>query len=56
MLEYLTLGEFVVATLMGLAAVSAFAWGIASGALADVERTKYQVLEREEEARERRTL
>ncbi len=56
MLEYLTLGEFVVATLMGLAAVSAFVWGVASGALDDVERAKHQVLEREEEACERRAF
>jgi nitrogen fixation-related uncharacterized protein len=47
MLEYLTLGEFLVALLMGLAALSAFVWGAASGALGQVEATKYQVLRRE---------
>ncbi len=49
MLELLTLGEFVVAVLMGLAAVSACVWALASGALADVEATKHQVLDREQE-------
>lgn len=44
MVAYLTLGEFIVALLMGLAAVSAFLWGIASGAFRDVEAIKYQVL------------
>jgi len=46
-LELLTLGQFTVALLMGLAALCAFFWAIASGALADVERTKYQVLRAE---------
>ena len=45
MLEYLTLGQFVVAVLMGLAALCAFVWGAASGALSEVERVKYRVLE-----------
>lgn len=53
MLEYLALGEFVVAALMGLAAASAFVWALASGALADVEAIKHQVLRREADARER---
>ena len=44
MLEYLTLGEFVVAVLMGLAALSAFIWAAVSGAFRDVEAIKYQVL------------
>lgn len=44
MLEYLTLGEFVVAVLMGLAALCAFVWGAASGALDDVEGVKHRVL------------
>jgi cbb3-type cytochrome oxidase maturation protein len=44
MLEYLTLGEFVVAVLMGLAALCAFIWGAASGAFRNVEAIKYQVL------------
>ena len=44
MLEYLTLGEFVVAALMALAAVCAFVWGIATGAFRDVESVKHDVL------------
>ena len=44
MLEYLTLGQFVVAVLMGLAALCAFVWGSASGAFSDVEAVKHQVL------------
>jgi cbb3-type cytochrome oxidase maturation protein len=47
MLEFLTLGEFVVATLMGLAALCAFVWGAASGALSDAEATRHQVLRAE---------
>ena len=49
MLEYLTLGQFVVAVLMGLAALCAFLWGAASGALSDVEAVKHQVLRVEEQ-------
>jgi len=45
MLEHLTLGEFVVALLMGLAALSAFVGGAVSGAFRDVEAIKYQVLD-----------
>ena len=52
MLEYLTLGQFVVAVLMGLAALCAFVWGAASGAFSDVETVKYRVLEIEEETHE----
>lgn len=48
MLEHLTLGEFVVAVLMGLAALSAFVWAAASGALRDVEASKHIVLQVEE--------
>jgi cbb3-type cytochrome oxidase maturation protein len=44
MLEYLTLGEFVVAALMAVAALCAFVWGVASGALRDVEDVKHEVL------------
>ena len=44
MLEYLTLGEFVVAALMAVAALCAFVWGIASGAFTDVEGVKHDVL------------
>jgi hypothetical protein len=44
MLEYLTLGEFVVASLMTVAALCAFVWGIASGAFRNVEDVKHDVL------------
>jgi len=47
MLEFLTLGELIVALLMGLAALCAFVWGAASGALSDVEAAKHQVLRAE---------
>jgi cbb3-type cytochrome oxidase maturation protein len=50
MLEYLTLGEFVVAVLMGLAALCAFVWGAASGAFENVEAIKDQVLRAEGDA------
>jgi cbb3-type cytochrome oxidase maturation protein len=53
MLEYLTLGELIVALLMGLAALSAFVWAAASGAMRDVEAVKYRVLEVEEASDER---
>ena len=48
MIEYLTLGEFVVAALMAIAALCAFAWGVASGAFRDVEGVKHDVLRVEE--------
>ncbi len=53
MLEYLTLGEFVVAVLMGAAGLCAFLWGVASGAFSDVEGVKRRVvdIEREHDAR-----
>jgi cbb3-type cytochrome oxidase maturation protein len=54
MLEYLTLGELVVALLMGLAALCAFAWGAASGAFRDVESIKHQVLRAEADEHGRR--
>ncbi len=54
MLEYLTFGEFVVASLMGLAALGAFLWAVASGAFRDVEAIKHQVLRLEEEDHDRR--
>lgn len=54
MLEYLTLGEFVVAALMALAALSAFVWALASGAFGDVEEVKHQVLRVEGVGHERR--
>jgi cbb3-type cytochrome oxidase maturation protein len=44
MLEYLTLGEFVVAALMAVAALCAFVWGVATGAFRDVEAVKHDVL------------
>ena len=47
MLEFLTLGEFAVATLMGLAALCAFVWGATSGALSDTEASRRQVLRAE---------
>jgi cbb3-type cytochrome oxidase maturation protein len=52
MLEHLTLGQFVVALLMGLAALSAFIWGATSGAFRDVEEIKYQVLRLEDDRHE----
>jgi len=48
--EYLTLAEFVVAALMALAALSAFVWGMATGAFDDVERVKHDVIRVEEAA------
>ncbi|HXU87721.1 MAG TPA: hypothetical protein VFQ62_02635 [Methylomirabilota bacterium] len=47
MIEYLTAGEFAVATLMGLAALCAFVWGAASGALSGSEASRHQVLRAE---------
>ena len=47
MIDYLTLGEFAVALLMGLAAVCAFLWGATSGALSDAEASRRQVLRAE---------
>jgi cbb3-type cytochrome oxidase maturation protein len=44
MIEHLTLGAFVVALLMSLAAVCAFLWGVTSGAFRGGERIKHQVL------------
>ena len=49
MLEFLTLGELLVASLMGLAALCAFVWGVTSGALGDVENARHQVLRAEGE-------
>jgi len=54
MLELLTLGEFVVASLMGLAALSLFIWAVACGAFRNVEAIKYQVLRLEGEDHDRR--
>ena len=50
MLEHLTLGEFVVAALMAVAALCAFVWGVASGAFRDVEGVKHEVLRVERDA------
>ena len=47
MIEQLTLGEFVVALAMSLAALCAFCWGAASGAFRGVESIKHQVLRAE---------
>ena len=52
MIEYLTLGEFVVAALMAIAALCAFAWGMASGAFRDVEGVKHEVLRVEQDPRD----
>ncbi len=49
MLEHLTLGQFVVAALMALAALCAFVWGVASGALRNVEGVKHDVLRVEDD-------
>lgn len=49
MLEYLTLGEFLVAALMALAALCAFVWGMATGAFHDVEGVKHDVLKVEDD-------
>ncbi len=46
-LHYLILGQFVVATLMGLGALCLFLWAVASDLLRDVEPVKYQVLDSE---------
>jgi hypothetical protein len=51
-LEYLTLGEFLVAFLMSLAALCAFVWGAATGAFRGVESIKHQVLQVEGLTRE----
>ena len=48
-MQYLTLGEFAVALLMGLAALSAFVWAVASGAFRNIEAVKHQVLRLEAE-------
>jgi hypothetical protein len=46
-LHYLIAGQFVVATLMGLAALCLFVWAAAAGLLRDVESAKYQPLDSE---------
>jgi len=52
---YLTVGEFLVALLMSLAALSALVCAAASGAFRNVEAIKHRVLELEEEDHARRT-
>ncbi len=52
---YLTVGEFLVALLMSLAALSALIWAAASGAFRNVEAIKHRVVELEEEDHARRT-
>lgn len=47
MIEHLTLGEFVVALSMSLAALCAFVWGATTGAFRGVESIKHQVLRAE---------
>jgi nitrogen fixation-related uncharacterized protein len=47
MLEYLTLGAFLIAFLMSMAALSAFVWAAASGVFAEIEAVKHQVLRAE---------
>jgi cbb3-type cytochrome oxidase maturation protein len=44
-LQFLIAGQFIVSTLMGLAALCLFVWAAAAGLLTDVERVKHQVLE-----------
>jgi hypothetical protein len=44
-LYYLILGQVLVSTLMGLAALCLFVWAAAAGLLRDVEPVKYQVLD-----------
>jgi len=51
--EYLTLAEFVVATLMGLGALCLFVWAVASGAFGDPEAVRHQVLRAEEDSHDR---
>ena len=51
MLEHLTLGQFVVASLMALAALCAFVWGMATGAFRGGEAVKHTVFEVERDER-----
>jgi cbb3-type cytochrome oxidase maturation protein len=46
-LHYLIVGQFAVATLMGLGALCLFLWAAAAGLFHDVEPVKYQVLDSE---------
>jgi cbb3-type cytochrome oxidase maturation protein len=49
MLEILTLIEFIVAFLMGLAACCFLFWGILDGAFNNIEEIKQRILEIEED-------
>ena len=49
MLEALTLGAFIVAALMAVAALCAFVWGVASGAFQNMEGVKHDVFRIEQE-------
>jgi nitrogen fixation-related uncharacterized protein len=51
MLELITLIEFVVAFLMGLAACCFLFWGILDGAFINVEEIKHRILEIEKDER-----
>jgi cbb3-type cytochrome oxidase maturation protein len=51
MLEHLTLAEFIVSSLMAVAALCAFVWGVASGAFRDIEGVKHDVLRVEDALR-----
>jgi cbb3-type cytochrome oxidase maturation protein len=46
-LHYLIVGQFAVATLMGLGALCLFLWAAMAGLFRDVEPVKYQVLDSE---------
>jgi cbb3-type cytochrome oxidase maturation protein len=51
MLEIITLVEFIVASLMGLAACCFLFWGILDGAFEDVEQIKHRILEIEKDGK-----
>jgi cbb3-type cytochrome oxidase maturation protein len=51
MLEIITLIEFIVAFLMGLAACCFLFWGILDGAFTNVEDIKHRILEIEDDDR-----
>jgi cbb3-type cytochrome oxidase maturation protein len=51
MLEIITLIEFIVAFLMGLAACCFLFWGILTGAFNNIEEIKHRILEIENDER-----
>jgi cbb3-type cytochrome oxidase maturation protein len=51
MLETITLVEFIVAFLMGLAACCFLFWGILTGAFNNIEEIKHRILEIENDER-----